>query len=80
MRTKIYDGCTMYLNVFFYAKSCFWYYISGPIREPSQIKFAVRGGKMVSKMLTYIYIWSVGPFENVNVNKKFFDFFLLLSI
>ena len=40
------------------------------IREPSQITFAVRGGQVVSKMLTYVYIGSVGPFENVYINKK----------
>ena len=27
---------------------------------------------MVSKMLTYVYIGSVGPFENVYVNNFFF--------
>ena len=33
---------------------------------------------MVSKMLTYVYIGSVGPFENVyiNKNKKIVDFSL----
>ena len=42
----------------------------GSLREPSQITFALRGTYMVSKMLTYVYIGSVGPFENVYVNKK----------
>ena len=32
--------------------------------------FEIRGGQMVTKMLTYVYIGSVGPFENVYVNKK----------
>ena len=40
------------------------------IREPSQITFAFRGGQVVSKMLTYVYIGSVGPFRNVHINKK----------
>ena len=40
------------------------------IREPSQITFALRGGQVVSKMLTYVYIGSVGPFENVYINKN----------
>ena len=31
---------------------------------------------MVSKMLTYVYIGSVGPFENVYVNKKIVNFSL----
>ena len=40
------------------------------LREPSQITFALRGGQVVSKMLTYVYIGSVGPFENIYVNTK----------
>ena len=32
---------------------------------------------MVSKMLTYVYIGSVGPFGNVYVNKTFFGNFSL---
>ena len=40
-----------------------------PVREPSQITFALRGTYMVSKMLTYVYIGSMGPFKNVYINK-----------
>ena len=32
--------------------------------------FALKGGYVVSKMLTYVYIGSVGPFENVYISKK----------
>ena len=45
-------------------------WVSWVSREPSQITFAVRGGYMVSKMLTYVYIESVDPFENVYINKN----------
>ena len=31
---------------------------------------------MVSKMVTYVYIGSVGPFENVYINKKNVNFSL----
>ena len=35
---------------------------------------------MVSKMPTYVYMGSVGPFENVYVSKKKLNFSIFLSI
>ena len=32
--------------------------------------FALKGGYVVKKMLIYVYIGSVGPFENVYINKN----------
>ena len=41
--------------------------------------FALRGGLVVSKMLTYVYIASMGHFENVYLNNdKKCEFFTFL--
>ena len=45
--------------------------------------FALKGGYVVSKMLTYVYIGSVGPFENVYISKnkqKIVNFSLFLHL